>query len=236
MADKRNTDKIGALFGSVAEEDVQFDMVMPEQLEALQGESQKNISLALAANDIRTGVFKWTSTGLAIDGDISRDDWELTGQALKFMQSSMQWLIGDWLLWGEQLQYGTYEEFASEFGFEVQTIYNYRWVAGKVEISLRKEKLSFGHHNLVAGMKAKEDQAYWLNRAVEGDNGKQWSVATMRAAIKGGETKQLSSADLMQKIFKSEYKKAQSLVDDGMSREVVADIFEKIAQDIRDGK
>jgi hypothetical protein len=56
---------------------------------------------------------------------------------------------------------------------------NYAWVAGKVEISLRKEILTYKHHEVVAPLPPPEQEA-WLTKAIEED----WSVHELRAAIK----------------------------------------------------
>lgn len=129
--------------------------------------------------EIRSGAFLWTPVGLQAEGDISRDDWELTGQLLQRVDASIQWLIGDWINAADAINYGEAENFASELGFNVKTIYEYAYVSRKVEISIRMENLSFSHHQLVAAMEP-EEQEKWLKRAAE----EGISVAKLRAAIK----------------------------------------------------
>ena len=56
---------------------------------------------------------------------------------------------------------------------------HYAWVAAKIEICLRKQILSYKHHEAVAPLSPAE-QKNWLAKAVA--NG--WSVRELRAAIK----------------------------------------------------
>jgi hypothetical protein len=144
----------------------------------------KSEALAIMANEgIRVGALIWKPTGLIVDGDVTREDWEQTGKLLKQLTTSMQWLIGDWVLAAEELSYGDREAFAANIGFSVKTIYEYSYVARNVEFSIRMENLDFGHHQLVAGMDSQEEQLRWLQAAAEGDNGKRWSIARLRQEI-----------------------------------------------------
>lgn len=190
--------------------------------------NNKAIVSTLSSNDIRTGVFKWTPIGLEVDGNISREDWEETGRMLSFMDSALQWLIGDWLIAGEVLKYGDREEFAEAIGFKKETLYQYAWVANKVEISIRIENLKFGHHVLVAGMEP-EDQKKWLGFAEE--NG--LSVAKLREAIKtksGYEAKKKRLDSVLDHIgkFKKGFQKLR-----GYDRVVVIENLEKLLDELR---
>src|SRR6266568_4414813 len=68
-------------------------------------------------------------------------------------EKAVQFWIGEWLLYGEN-HYGKvrYEQAIEETGLDIQTLYNYKWVASKVPISLRRNNLSFHHHKEVAGL------------------------------------------------------------------------------------
>lgn len=125
--------------------------------------------------------FRLSSVGL-LDGDSATfEEWRELGDLLFGFEKSIQWLIGDWLNIGEK-QYGqTYDALADSTGYKIKSLYEYAYVARQVEISIRMETLSFGHHGLVAGMKA-DQQRKWLMLA--DSNG--WSVAKLREEINGG--------------------------------------------------
>ena len=116
-------------------------------------------------------AFAYRLTGVGLDPSTlakERENWAQLGQLLFRFDRSMQWLIGDWLLQGERNNWGKHEVIAEELGYEVKTLYDYRYVARNVDFSVRTEKLSFGHHKLVAHL-AKAEQKLWLDRAVTGD-------------------------------------------------------------------
>lgn len=163
-----------------------LDLNTLQGLADLKNQGKGAIVQALSTNSLQRGAFRFTSRGLQVNGEISLEDWQEVGKVLSFLNTSMQFLIGDWARYGENLGYGTHEKFAEQFGFETQTIYNFKWVSENVQISLRKENLKFGHHNLVAAMES-EQQAYWLDYASDNE----LSVAKLREAIKSSKQDQL---------------------------------------------
>lgn len=133
-------------------------------------------------------VHDYRLTGVGLDPDIVAEDkgqWQLLGQLLFRLDHSIQWLIGDWLLHGEANSWGRHEDIARELGYEVKTLYDYRYVARNVHFSVRTENLSFGHHKLVAHLDAGE-QGQWLGAAEAGDRdpasgqSRPWSIGRMR--------------------------------------------------------
>ena len=50
-----------------------------------------------------------------------------------------------------------YSQALDSLDYEYQTLNDYKWVASKVEFSLRKESLSYNHHKEIASLKP-EDQ------------------------------------------------------------------------------
>jgi hypothetical protein len=100
-------------------------------------------------------------SGLEIDPDLSFEDWLALGQQLGKVASLTGWRLGDWFFYGQFAYAGKYEQAMDATGLSYQTLANYAWVAGKFELSRRKENLSIGHHALVAGLPPKE-QEHWL--------------------------------------------------------------------------
>lgn len=147
-----------------------------------------------SANDVAIAAdgslvaFNYRLTGIGLDPTAlssQRANWEQLGQLLFRFDRSMQWLIGDWLLHGEHNNWGKHEDIAAELGLEVKTLYDYRYVARHVEFSVRTEKLSFGHHKLVAQLEPSA-QRHWLEKAVAGDFDavagltRSWSIKRLR--------------------------------------------------------
>ncbi|MCY4537808.1 MAG: hypothetical protein OXE52_06215 [Chloroflexi bacterium] len=136
-------------------------------------------------------AYEYRLTGLGIDpAGLSRNkrNWELLGQLLFRLDHSIQWLIGDWLLQGETNRWGKHEEIARALNYEVKTLYDYRYVARHVHFSVRTDKLSFGHHKLLAHLEAAE-QARWLRKAADGDIDREtgvsrpWSISRLRREL-----------------------------------------------------
>ncbi len=136
-------------------------------------------------------AYEYRLTGMGLDPAAMPSDksnWQQLGQLLFRFDRSIQWLIGDWLLQGEQNNWGKHEEIADEMGYAVKTLYDYRYVARNVDFSVRTENLSFGHHKLVAQLPPAE-QKYWLEQASQGDFdagthlSRPWSINRLRKEI-----------------------------------------------------
>ena len=173
------------------------DPALLAKLQALHGHGKPKQIELLAGEDIRIGAFLLKPTGLVVDGEITRHDWEQTGKILKKLDSSMQWLIGDLIVCGQELKWGDQQTIADVFGFEYGTIRTYANVCRKVDLSIRIDKLDFAHHQLVSSMTT-EEQSFWLQKAAAGDDGKRWSVARLRDEIKAANAEDEAAADLPQ--------------------------------------
>ena len=145
------------------------------------------------ADDGSIQAYDYRMTEVGLDPEtmsLDRENWQLLGQLLFRFDKSIQWLIGDWLLYGENNKWGETAIIAEEMGYEVKTLYDYKYVAQNVNFSVRTENLSFGHHKLVAHLDA-EDQHYWLERAAYGDVDEKtqiartWSISRLRDEMKG---------------------------------------------------
>ena len=117
-----------------------------------------------------------TAVGLVMPDDMTDEELIEIGQMLRGMESSIQWLIGDWSNRAERVWGQVYEDVP---GYSYNALRDYAYVARGVQLSVRTDKLSFGHHKLVAALEP-EQQREWLRYAAE--NG--LSVAQMRAAMR----------------------------------------------------
>ncbi len=115
---------------------------------------------------------------LTIDSGISFEHWDLIGKTLKLIGGSIQFWLGDWLNHGELVYGEMYAQALETTDYEYQTLKDAKWVAGKIELSLRNDNLTFNHHKEVAKL-SPEQQEHWLDTAeAEG-----WSVRELRKAI-----------------------------------------------------
>ncbi len=113
---------------------------------------------------IHVGHFTMTPIGLLVEENVHLEEWQRFGNVLQRIDAAIQWLIGDWMTYGERVWGQTYEQVAQATGYDVKTLYDYAYVARGVQFSVRTEKLSFGHHKLVAALPP-DLQREWLKYA-----------------------------------------------------------------------
>ena len=126
---------------------------------------------------IRLHGFELRENHLVAEGEPSFDEWVACGDALKRIEASVMFWLGDWWRVGEH-RYGESASQAADIGYAVQTMMNAAWVCGKIEPSRRRESLTFGHHEAVASLEpAQQDEI--LTRAET----EQMSVRDVRHAV-----------------------------------------------------
>ena len=131
--------------------------------------------------------FRMTLTQLIIPEDISPEEFDALGYFLKGMDNAVQFWIGDWanLYVGDepndQERGKLYTELADRFGMQVRTIQNYASVCRNLEVSLRRETVSFTHHREVAELpeSLKGQEEYFLTWTENNDA----SVSTLKKHI-----------------------------------------------------
>lgn len=90
------------------------------------------------------------------------EEWAALAKPLMNAGRSFGFIIGDWLNYGEKAYGKKYAEVVEKTGMDYQTLRDWKWVAGAVELSCRQDNLSFEHHKAVAGLEPPE-QKKWLN-------------------------------------------------------------------------
>jgi hypothetical protein len=113
------------------------------------------------------------------DREMNIAEWARTGQRLGAMGRCGQWGIGDWLRYGNVKFGERYARAARITKYDVQTLMNMVYVAGRFEISRRRENLSWSHHETVACL-APAEQDLWLDRA----SGEKLSISDLRQEIR----------------------------------------------------
>lgn len=78
------------------------------------------------------------------------EQWQEVGRKLQTVSGSVRWWVGDWLNEGERRYGETYTQAIEVTGNKLQYLKDCKWVAAAVEKSLRKDVLSWTHHQHVA--------------------------------------------------------------------------------------
>jgi hypothetical protein len=117
--------------------------------------------------------------GLVFPARLPFAAWLGVGAQLAAVAASSAWCLGDWLAYGQAAYGSRYRDAVERTGLEYQTLRNYAWVAGRFELSRRRDTLSFGHHAEVAALPGPE-QDFWLRKAEEFG----WPVARLRREVR----------------------------------------------------
>jgi hypothetical protein len=96
--------------------------------------------------------------------DLEHPAWVAAGRRLGAIGRAAQWWVGDWVRYGTARWGERYVEAARITGYDVHSLRNMAYVAGRFELSLRRDNLTWSHHALLASLEPGEQRA-WLNRA-----------------------------------------------------------------------
>lgn len=124
-----------------------------------------------------------TTIGLELPDDLEIKEWREIGEGLMRVETAYQFLIGDWLNFGERKYGEKYTVAVDEMGLNYGTLRNWASVCGRIELSRRNDKLKFSHHEAIAKeVDSPKDQNKWIAKAAEHS----WSVEDLREAIRKG--------------------------------------------------
>jgi len=147
-----------------------------------------------------------TPLGLDMDPDLTFEEWSGLAADIGSTLKSMAFVIGDWLVFGEEkfapqpdlpnlnleinprrirVSGERYEATQAATGFDPATLKNYAYVSRRVPMSLRNDILSWEHHKVVAKLNPAKQES-WLNTAAAGVSGKRISVRRLRESITSG--------------------------------------------------
>jgi N6-adenosine-specific RNA methylase IME4 len=110
-----------------------------------------------------TGV-TYSETSLELPPTLTFERWTEIGKVLGRIGRAHQWWIGDWLNYGERAYGEKYAQAMDATGLEYGTVANCAYVAGRIELSRRRESLTFAHHQELAPLELTEQDA-WMERA-----------------------------------------------------------------------
>jgi hypothetical protein len=144
------------------------------------------------------------SIGLPIANTTSLEEWVAMGNDIYRSAERLTWHLADWAAFGER-SFGQLGKFCETHGINYQTLRNHAYVAQNVQLSRRRDKLSFSHHCEVAPLPTREQDKWLLSAEREG-----WSVAELRRQIRKSLSSQ-SSTESDGPVFKFADKTALDL-------------------------
>jgi hypothetical protein len=98
------------------------------------------------------------------------------------MSRLSNFMLGDWLRFANGQWGDSYKQAARITGYDVNTLYKLVSVASKVEIFLRRKRLTWSHHALVAALD-RDEQSHWLGQAEE----LKWTVEDLRIEMRSAQ-------------------------------------------------
>ena len=135
--------------------------------------------------------------GLQISSELSVEEWQELAASLGEVASSIAFIVGDWLVYGQSL-FGTngfpdkkvdnpsYQLALAATGLDLSTLQNYAYVSRGIPYSLRSERLSWEHHRLLAKLPDGEIQN-WIETCVAEDSaGRRMSTRRLRKSLNRG--------------------------------------------------
>jgi len=126
-----------------------------------------NDLISLTENkEIVYASFVLRKNGLEPVGTPDFEQWLECGEFINKAKGAVHFWIGDWLNYGERQWGEKYLEAIEQTGYNYQTLRDDKWIAARVDLSRRRDKLSFDHHKTIAGLDA-EEQETLLKDAVE---------------------------------------------------------------------
>lgn len=151
-----------------------------EQIESLMQQGGTS-SLDLQDGTLVVHDFRLTPTGLIAPDEMTQESWEEVGRLLFRLEGSIQWLIGDWLVYGGAVGWGDLPKLAKALGRDYQTLRNYTVVCRAYDLYRRRYNLTFGHYQAAASLvldQQDESLAYAESQGM--------SVAAFRAWLNKG--------------------------------------------------
>jgi hypothetical protein len=95
--------------------------------------------------------------------ELSITEWAAQGRWLGTIARGSGWWLGDWIRYGRARYGDKYRPAAEATGYDVQSLMNMAYVAGRFAPERRRAELSFSHHAEVAGL-TPDEQKLWLDR------------------------------------------------------------------------
>lgn len=120
-----------------------------------------------------------TAVAWVPQGDMDLAEWSRAAQRLGAIDRCSPWWIGDCIRYGNTRFGEKYRRAAKITGYDVKTLMNRVYVASHIEVSRRRETLSWSHHEAIVSLPL-DEQDYWLDVAIK----HKMSVADLRLELR----------------------------------------------------
>lgn len=128
------------------------------------------------------GPVAWTPSQ-----ELDANEWAVAGRRIGAIGRSVQWLLGDWIAYGNERFGERYARASRITGYDPQTLMNMVYVASRFATSRRRENLSWSHHEALAALEPPEQEG-WLEQAAS----HRWSVSDLRGMLRLARKRDLS--------------------------------------------
>lgn len=122
---------------------------------------------------------KLTEVGLVLPKSLSFEKWLEVMQTLGRISKSCLWWWGDALVFGEAKYGEKYSQALDETDYDYQTLRDAAWVSNSIELSRRRDSLSWAYHREVAVLEP-EQQDVLLDKAAS----EKWKRNDLRQAVR----------------------------------------------------
>jgi hypothetical protein len=111
--------------------------------------------------------------------ELDANEWASAGRRIGAVGRCVQWLLGDWIVYGNEKFGERYSRASKITGYDSQTLMNMVYVASRFPISRRRENLSWSHHEALSALEP-DEQDSWLDQTAE----HRWSVSDLRTMLR----------------------------------------------------
>jgi len=139
----------------------------------------KTKSVQPVASFVTSGICNLKRTGLEINKNPSFDVWVTIGESLRSLGGGVLWWIGDWLNYGEKNYGSKYTQVMASTDYDYQTLRDAKWLSSKIELSRRRDNLSWSHHQEVAALEPTEQDKLLSDAEANG-----WTRNQLRTKIR----------------------------------------------------
>jgi len=151
----------------------------PHAEAAVRSKANENLEDLMHPSGDGSARTPYTPLGLRLPASLSFERWQALGRRIGSVANASSWWLGDWAFYGEGSYGEKYKQAIAVTGLDYQTLRNYAWVAGRFDLSRRRDKLSFGHHAELAAL-AEHQQDEWLDQAERS----RWSRSELRSRLR----------------------------------------------------
>lgn len=107
------------------------------------------------------------TVGMTFQSELPFEEWREIGQRFGEASKRFSWALGDWLVHGSKSYKGRvsdelYREAEQTTGIDRATLVSLATVSRRIPIDKRLERLSYEHHQAIAGIANEDKREHWL--------------------------------------------------------------------------